>query len=249
MIAARPMPWILLTLIAAGGCASAPAATPAVPAASGPDAPPAALHWARSSAEHRALFLQVYRDAAAHVGEVAPTLERGAWAVILDADETVLDNSTYQKRLAERGTRFDVATWNAWVREEDAGALPGAAEFIGLVRNLGGRVAIVTNRDEEVCEPTRRNLRALGITVDVVLCQQPGESGKMGRFQSVQAGTTPVSLPPLNVVAWVGDNIQDFPGMDQAARDADESRLRPFGATWFILPNPMYGSWERNPAR
>jgi len=210
---------------------------------------PLAVHWVRSSAEHRAVFVQVYRDAAEHVREVEVGLPDGRWGVILDADETVLDNSTYQRRLADRGESFSNDTWNAWVREEAATAQPGAPGFIELVRSLGGRVAIVTNRDEEVCDATRRNLAALSIAVDVVLCQQPGERGKGGRFRAVQEGTAAAGIPPLEVVAWLGDNIQDFPGLSQDVRDAPESALDLFGLRYFLLPNPMYGSWERNPVR
>lgn len=121
--------------------------------------------------------------------------------------------------------------------------------FVRRVREMGGRIAIVTNRNADICAPTRRNLASLGLDVDVVLCQQPGESRKEGRFRSVQEGTTPAGLPPLGVVAWVGDNIRDFPGGSQALRDADASDLAEFGVRFFILPNPMYGSRERNPLR
>lgn len=253
MIMTRPrasrtgMPLVLLmAAFTASGCATAPAATPA------PAAPAAVKNdvlWARTAAEHRALYIQTYRLATERVRELAAGRERGAWAVILDADETVLDNSEYQRRLMERGERFDVTTWNAWVREVAADSLPGAAGFIRTVRELGGRVAIVTNRDAEVCDPTRRNLLGLGIIVDVVLCQAPGEQGKIGRFTAVQRGTTGAGLPPLEVIAYVGDNIHDFPAQTQALRAAAPSALDNFGRTWFIVPNPMYGSWERNTLR
>lgn len=230
-------------------CATSPAPDTASPAtAVVSDGLPPAIHWVRNSAEHRAAFVQTYRAAASRVRELADGRERGTWAVILDADETVLDNSPYQVRLAERGAAFDIETWNAWVREEDARVLPGAADFIGLVRSLGGRVAIVTNRDEVVCDPTRRNMDALGVEVDVVLCQAPGESGKEGRFEAVQEGRTHAGLPPLDVVMWLGDNIHDFPGLDQDIRDGDSRPYELFGRRYFLLPNPMYGSWEGNPA-
>jgi 5'-nucleotidase (lipoprotein e(P4) family) len=179
------------------------------------------------------------------VRELAADRPRGSWAVILDADETVLDNSEYQRRIALRGERFDVNTWNDWVREEAADSLPGAAGFIRTVREVGGRVAIVTNRDDVVCDPTRRNLEALGITVDVVLCQAPDASAKSGRFQAVRDGTTGTTLPPLDVLMYVGDNIQDFPDRTQQIR-TDLGAYAEFGRSWFLLPNPMYGSWERN---
>jgi 5'-nucleotidase (lipoprotein e(P4) family) len=233
----------MLVLVAA--CASAPPAAPApqapaeAPAPTATDAIPRDVHWVRSAAEHRALFLQTYRAATDRVRVLAAGRAGGSWAVIMDADETVLDNSEYQRRIARRGELFDPATWNDWVREQVADSLPGAGAFIRAVRELGGRVAIVTNRDEVVCDETRANLDGLAIRVDVVLCQAPGESGKSARFEAVQRGTTPAGLPPLDVVMFVGDNIHDFPGADLAR----------FGDTWFVLPNPMYGSWERNPPR
>lgn len=234
---------VLLAL--AGSACAGGASPPAAASVAGSGAAPAAIHWVRSSAEHDALFVQVYRQAAEAVREAEDAYPDGAWGVILDADETVLDNSEYQRRRAALGLGFTAPTWNAWVREEAAGALPGAADFIALVRSLGGRVAIVTNRDEPVCPSTRRNLDALGIEVDAVLCRQPEASGKDRRFRSVEEGTTAAGLPPLEVLVWLGDNIQDFPGMTQSARDA--AALAPFGERWFLLPNPMYGSWEGLP--
>ncbi|MBW3534859.1 MAG: hypothetical protein KY453_06520 [Gemmatimonadetes bacterium] len=235
-----------LAVLAAGGCAAGPAATATPP---GVASQPPAIHWVRSSAEHRVLFLQVYGQAAEAVREREGAYDDGRWAVILDADETVLDNSEYQRRRAAAGLGFTLESWNDWVREEAAPALPGAVRFVERVRSLGGRVAIVTNRDEPVCDATRRNLDALGIVADVVLCRQAGEEGKDGRFRAVQEGTTHAALPPLEVLAWVGDNIQDFPGMGQEAREAPADALARFGRSWFLLPNPMYGSWERLPPR
>ena len=238
----------LLALVA-GACAATAPAGAGAPSPAGTEAQPPAIHWTRASAEHRVLFLQVYRQASESVRAREGRHPDGRWAVILDADETVLDNSEYQRRRAALGLGFTPETWAAWVEEEAAPALPGAADFIATVRRLGGRVAIVTNRDEPLCDATRRNLSDLGIAVDVVLCRQPGASDKNPRFLAVQEGTTPAGLPPLEVLAWVGDNIQDFPGMGQEARGAAAAALAPFGERWFLLPNPMYGSWERLPPR
>ncbi|MFI5257962.1 MAG: HAD family acid phosphatase [Gemmatimonadales bacterium] len=55
-------------------------------------------------------------------------------------------------------------------------------------------------------------------------------------------------MPPLRVLMWVGDNIQDFPALTQAAmRSAPASAFDEFGERFVVLPNPMYGSWEGNP--
>ena len=235
----------LLAALSVVACTGPP--SPATPAPS-PNVDPPAIHWARTSAEHRAVYEQTYGWIGERVAVLARGQARGAWAVIMDADETVLDNSEYQLRRARQGLGYTSASWADWVREEAASALPGAVSFVNWVREAGGRVAIVTNRDEEVCEPTRRNLEALGIDVAVVLCRQT-DGGKEGRFRAVAAGDASAGLPPLEVLAWVGDNIEDFPGGSQTLRDADAEALSDFGVRFFVLPNPMYGSWEVNPPR
>ncbi|HEX8242587.1 MAG TPA: HAD family acid phosphatase [Longimicrobium sp.] len=109
-----------------------------------PAAAVGAIHWWRNSAERTVLFLQTYRWAGERLRELAAREPRGSWAVIMDADETVLDNSTYQFRRNPQGEGYSAESWTAWVNEEAAPATPGAPEFTRLVHELGGRVAIVT---------------------------------------------------------------------------------------------------------
>jgi predicted secreted acid phosphatase len=71
-----------------------------------------------------------------------------------------------------------------------------------------------------------------------------GPSDKTARLESVTEGTTAAGLPPLEVVAILGDNILDFPGLDQSLRGKGATAFVDFGARYFVLPNPMYGSWE-----
>jgi 5'-nucleotidase (lipoprotein e(P4) family) len=246
-----------LLLVALGACAStAPTTEPATPgSAAGVTAePPSAanaaarhreVHWFRTAAEYRALAVQVFRDAGEAVRDGVRDREPGSWAVIMDADETILDNSEFERRIAESGVEFEESMWSDWVREEAAGLVPGAAGFIALVHELGGRVAIVTNRDEELCPATWSNLAALGVRPAALLCEtETGE--KEPRFRMVREGTAAEGLPPLEVVAWIGDNIGDFPDATQALRDAPDPALDLFGRRYFVLPNPMYGSWMGN---
>jgi predicted secreted acid phosphatase len=140
---------------------------------------------------------------------------------------------------------FTSESWAEWVFQEVAGPIPPAFEFVRVVQEMGGHVVIVTNRDEVLCESTRANLERLGLVPDLVLCRLPGEPEKNQRFQRVQRGTASPDLPALSVVAWIGDNIQDFPGFTQEDR-GDPSTFAAFGHLYFVVPNPMYGSWERN---
>lgn len=207
---------------------------------------PPSITWTRRSAEHRLLFEQIYAGATRALDSLAQG-RSGGWAVILDADETVLDNSEYQRRRAAAGLPYTPESWTAWVAERAAPVLPGAAAFLRHVQGLGGRVVIVTNRSQQECADTRANLDMVQLPVDAVLCMPdgPGGSDKNPRFASVSAGTADPDLPPLEVLAWVGDNIQDFPELNQSARDASRSTVALFGTRYFLLPNPMYGSWER----
>ncbi|MGI8510862.1 MAG: HAD family acid phosphatase [Gemmatimonadaceae bacterium] len=235
--------------------ACAPVQTRTVPIPAPASVPPptgraAALsndtHWARNSAEHRAIYVEVYRAAGARLATLIAGHPAETWGVILDADETVLDNSDYQKSRAPFGGTFDAVAWTAWVNEGRAPALPGALEFVSLARQLGGRVVIVTNRDQAQCPITRANLEHLGMITDAVLCKTT-TTNKNARFEAVQRGTAVSGLAPLTVLEWVGDNIEDFPMLDQNIRYATEAAYAKFGDTYFALPNAMYGSWERNP--
>ena len=241
MLANRLLPVLLVAL---GACAGQPAPeTVPAPAQSATSQLPNDVRWVRTSAEWRALALQTYRLAGARAEELAKGRERGSWAVVLDADETVLDNSEYQRRLAVARARYADSTWALWVRERAAVAVPGAAEFTQRVRALGGRVAIVTNRADSLCVDTEANLRAVGAHADILLCKPRGGSDKNPRFRAVEQGSARPGDVPVAVLLFVGDNIQDFPGLSQRARD-DAAALAPFGDRFFLLPNPMYGSWE-----
>ncbi|HEX3928140.1 MAG TPA: HAD family acid phosphatase [Gemmatimonadales bacterium] len=215
---------------------------PAAGAGCGPIA--AEVCWFRASAEYRALTLQVYRDAGDHLAELARGKSRNGWAVILDADETVLDNSEYQQRLVVSGRPFSDSTWALWVNQHAAGAVPGAVDFIRRVQTMGGRVAIVTNRAESLCDATRQNLATLSVHPDLLLCQPGVEIDKNPRFERIARGTAVSGIGPLVVVAWIGDNIQDFPNLHQSVRDTPAA-LDSFGRRFFLLPNPMYGSWQQ----
>lgn len=197
-----------------------------------------AVHWYRNSAEMQAIHLQTFTVAARELRTASQHRPRGSWAVILDVDETLLDNSGY---VVEFG-RYTPRTWDIWTARQAAPALPGAAQFTRAVREeLGGQVVLVTNREQKACADTQRNLERVGIVYDRILCMT-GTTDKNPRFAAVQAGDG--GTPPLDVLMWLGDNIEDFPGLSQQERD-----LRGFGTRYFVLPNPSYGSWEALPPR
>jgi 5'-nucleotidase (lipoprotein e(P4) family) len=234
---------LLCALIA--GCQSArtaPVTTPAAPQAATASLPDS-IAWVLRSAEYHAAVIQAYRIATARVEQQASSRTPGSWAVILDADETVLSNVQYQ---VERvGLGYSPESWAAWVRRREATALPGAAAFLARVRQLGGRIAIVTNRLESECADTIALFKAQALAFDAMLCRpDKGLSDKNPRFAAVAAGKTAAGDTPLDVVAFVGDNILDFPNLSQKVRGANEAAFADFGVSFFLVPNPMYGSWQ-----
>lgn len=229
-----------------GGTMTLPSAA-AAPTVAASSPIPGNLRWTRASAEHRALYLQIYSGAAVEIERLATGHAPATWAVIMDVDETILDNSLFEQEQAESGRAYSDSSWAAWVRREAAPALPGAVAFTQRVHALGGRVVLVTGRADALCPETRANLERVGVAFDEALCQPTSLSDKNPRFEAVRGGRSPSTLGALDVLMWVGDNIQDFPGLTQAIRVGQDSAFAPFGHRFILLPDPLYGSWEKNP--
>jgi len=241
---------VQVTLLAGCAVAPAPVVTPPPATVTTTPAPEmsAALHWVRDSAEYRAILHQTFRAATARIGELAQGHQPFTWAVAIDGDDTILDNSTYWKEREAQGLGFDRSSWYAWVARKAAPALPGSVEFLEAVRGLGGKIVVVTNRDAVLCLATEDNLTAQRVPFDAVLCRPAnGPSDKEPRWRAVEQGSAAKYLPPLDILLWVGDSIGDFPGATQDLRDASPAYFERFGDRWFMLPNPVYGSWKRNP--
>ena len=254
---------LLLPLLLAVGCATAtapPAAAPpaattpppatatVTPAPSGagavdPATLPDDVRWVATSAEYEAAVWQAFAFARLRLEQLAAGRAPGTWAVSVDTDETILGNIRHEIERVPAGGVFDPDEWTRWVDRREAVALPGAVQFLERVKALGGRVILVTNRTEEERAGTEDNLRAVGLPFDLVLPRTDG-SDKNARWRAIADGTADPSLPPLEIVLWVGDNIRDFPGLDQSLRGAGEASLQPFGDRFVIVPNPLYGSWK-----
>lgn len=208
-----------------------------------------AVLWTQSSAEYRALALQAFNLARLRVDQdlaqhrFRRRIKRPA--IIVDADETVLDNSRFQAEMILRGIPFTSQAWGAWIDRAEAGAVPGALEFLNYSFRRGVRVFYITNRRETEKAGTVANLKKLGfpdVSDETVMIREQGTtSSKESRRQSVRSR--------YRVVLLVGDNLNDFnddfTGKSIADRKAQVDRERAeFGTQFIVLPNPMYGDWE-----
>jgi len=247
-----------------GDCASAPrqAAHPAVITA--PDDNLNAVAWSQTAIEHDLIYLQTFRDAEAHLpgalhdprwdaldkADRVASLKGLKPAVILDIDETVLDNSPYEARLVRSGGEFNEAGWAAWCREQQARALPGAVEFTRFAASHGIAVIYISNRATDLDQATVANLRKVGLPVS-------GPEAFLGLGTVVdgceQAGTRKGCRRQLvsrhyRVLMQFGDQLGDFVDVNDNSvagrRKVIADYLPWIGRRWFVLPNPTYGSWE-----
>ena len=195
------------------------------------------IRWIRQSIEYRTLCEQLFRQATvAILRKVKTEKNSDNLAVVVDLDETVLDNSLYQVERWKAGLSFTQDSWSEWVNREEAGLVPGAKEFLKAVRKKGVRVVFVSNRMNKNLEPTRRNLLALEVLApnDLFLLRLDKDDVKEVRRREVNEGKARMKkVGPLNVVGYVGDQMGDLPS----------GQAKEFGKTSFLLPNPMYGKW------
>lgn len=248
----RYLCWLALVLVTGSGCARNRDAHELLNS----------LLWVQTSAEYHVLSSTTYRQAGEaldralqdptwsaipeHTGDVANRPP----AVILDLDETVLDNSAFEGRLVTQRTTFSQSAWDDWVREADAQAVPGAFDFIAQAQSKGVAILFITNRHAGQESSTRLNLEKLGVPLPKDLDTVLSEGEPPFNWPSDKSSRRQYLASRFRILLLIGDDLGDFvPG----ARDTPEQRVRlarehseRWGTSWFLLPNPMYGSWERS---
>ncbi|MFU9137092.1 5'-nucleotidase, lipoprotein e(P4) family [Erwinia tasmaniensis] len=202
-----------------------------------------ALNWFQQSGEYQALAWQAFNFATLAFDHAA-SLTGKPKAVIVDLDETMIDNSAYSAWQVKANQPFDDKTWSAWTQARQATAIPGAVEFANYVNSHGGTMFYVSNRDGQDAAATADNLKRLGFTGvnDKTLRLKTDSSNKQARFDAIRA-------EGYNVVLYIGDNLNDYGTATYHQGNAQRRAFvnqnhRLFGTQFIILPNPLYGDWE-----
>ena len=210
------------------------------------------LLWMRTSAEYRALAYQGYNVAmnAVKMAVTDPSHQRKPLAIVLDADETVVDNTKLMgESIANGNGRFDAPWWRQAVHQGKSQAMPGAVEFLNEVHKQGVEIFYVSNRYAPVnLDVTIQNFKELGfpsVDKDHVLLFEK-DSDKQPRFDMI--------AKKYYVVVYMGDNAGDFPigtkGKTLAERNGIiDAHKEDFGTTFVVFPNPAYGSWVSSLAK
>ncbi len=220
-----------------------------------------ATFWVQNAAEYKALTTSTYQIAASKLPlaiedsywtayapqEDRDDLRKLPMAVVLDVDETVLDNSPYQARMIIQNSDFDLEQWNNWVMEAKADAIAGAVEFTNRADEKGISVFYLTNREAKVEEGTRKNLKELGFPVneeeDRILSNKERDN-----WTSAKKERRAHIAEDYRILMFFGDDLNDFISAKNISREERDEIVAEhkdkWGNRWFILPNPVYGSWE-----
>jgi 5'-nucleotidase (lipoprotein e(P4) family) len=204
----------------------------------------------QKSAEYRALCFQAFNwgkrtlDDDEKAKKKLPKAQRKMpRAVVVDIDETVLDNSPAQAYGIKNKLPFNLKDWYAWSEMRKAKAIPGAVDFANYAKEKGVRIFYVSNRDEVQKAATIDNLKAVGfpdITEENVVLRQK-ESTKEPRRAAI--------AEKYRVVVLMGDNLNDLSNVYEQKGVADrfaevEKAKDLWGNKFIVLPNAMYGDWE-----
>ena len=194
------------------------------------------IRWVTNSSEYKILCEQLYENA---WDNLSATLKEAnaQTAIIMDLDETVLDNSKYQIGLVEKNESYNPESWSIWVNLQEAELVPGAKEFIDRVRATNTRIIFLSNRMAKNESPTIENMQRLQIydESDIFLLRLDKADKKHVRRAEAINGTGRLQdIGPMKILGYFGDAYHDFP---------DENNTYIFGKNMFMFPNPMYGKW------
>jgi 5'-nucleotidase (lipoprotein e(P4) family) len=211
-----------------------------------------ATHWTRNSLEYCRLTVNVYDDALRAARRMAARHHRHRWIVIMDADETVLDNSLFDREGDMCGKTYNDTEWESWVHAAMARDVPGAAAFTQAVHRMGGLIAIVTNRISADDDISRQDLRRNGIWFDYEIGKTT-ESDKVERWRGSVAALARKFGGHPKAVMWIGDQITDLAVVDSHGRMLRAMTQKDagtgIGSFEFVIPDAMYGNWMVNPAK
>lgn len=205
--------------------------------------------YMQTAAEYRACCLQAFYLAEERVkAKVAQRTATTPAAVVIDLDETVLDNGLYQSRQLRSGLAYDQKVWDVWEEKEGdkVRLVPGAKEFIVKLNFYKVQPVYISNRNDKFRDQTHAVLKRLELDV-------PDDQLLLSTTTSDKTHRRATAAGKFDVLLWVGDNLRDFDeafkydkakGIAGRKAAVDERRAK-FGADWVILPNIAYGEWTK----
>lgn len=203
--------------------------------------------WFNESAEMQASFIQNYKLAKLMIDKHLSSQNELAKtpAVVLDLDETVINNGPYQYKLIVTQRAYTFESWTKWVNLAQAKALPGALDFIRYAKSRGVEVFYISNRQApDHLDATIKNLKVLNFpNADKEhIFLRTTSSNKTERRNKV--------TEQHEIILLIGDNLTDFSEIfanrgNDMGKTIVEKNKDLFGTKYIIMPNPMYGEWSK----
>jgi len=204
--------------------------------------------WHQTSAEFRAIAYQTFNLAKVVLDMELKKSTPKQKAIVLDLDETLLDNSPYQAMVVQKQTGYPHG-WFDWIDAAEAEAIPGALDFLKYADAKGVAIIYLSNRkikkDRKIpgMQNTLKNMRTLGFpqATESHMFLRDASSSKQPRRDAI--------AKKYSIIMLFGDNLNDhdaaFGHKGVAERKAAVDKLKhEFGHRYFVLPNAMYGEWE-----
>ena len=200
------------------------------------------LYWQKNSAEYVALSYQAYNLAKFRLNEKLNSEFNKRPAIVIDLDETVLNNLPYNEMLIDSSEVFNQESWSRWVNKKIATKVPGSLEFINYAKSKNVKIVYLSNRRVENYDPTKENLVNLGYPFDedtlMLLRDETGD--KTARRNT---------LNDYEIIMLLGDNLADFNSVFYKKSNKEriqsvDSLSKMFGDKFIVFPNLIYGDWE-----
>jgi 5'-nucleotidase (lipoprotein e(P4) family) len=176
-------------------------------------------------------------------------------AVVVDIDETILNNGPYEAWLIFNNKSYADSTWNEWVGESAAVPLPGATEFLNYAKKKGCDIFYVSNRKKDTqSESTLRNLQKFNLPdADEyhLLLKTREDTTASGRSTKEKRRLKIENELGYEIVLLAGDQLTDFDKAFDIPPTASENSVKDsvnkyqdlLGSRFIIIPNPMYSDW------
>lgn len=202
-----------------------------------------AVLYMQTAAEYRALCYQTFNYGRLMLDNYLRRMNISEkYAIVVDIDETILDNSPHAAQSILDGTKYPVG-WKEWISLANARPIPGAVDFLNYAAQKGVDVYYISNRKEVYREATMKNLKDAGFpnVEDKFVLLRTETSGKEIRRNIVKE--------THQIIMLFGDNLNDFlevfenKSVQERFMLTDKFRTD-FGSRFLVLPNPAYGEWE-----
>jgi 5'-nucleotidase (lipoprotein e(P4) family) len=200
--------------------------------------------WYGYSGESKALIYQAFNTAKMRIQEkLKASKPKEKFAIVIDIDETVLSNISYHEYLIKSGKEYPY-NWKNWLAKKEAKPLPGVRRFLNYLKKINIEIYYTSNRPVNFFNVTFENLQNVKVPVkrkNILF---------LSDNKNIEYRKKIFSEKDRKIILFIGDNLNDFSEIFnfqnmEKRRSLVDLKSEEFGRKFIILPNPIYGDWEK----